>query len=119
MDAALFNAGSSAPLLRCTGLFRAFRLYAGDATELGRGAALRETDLAVAAVVVWQSETGTAETQSAFDVIVPMVTDATDLYLARMAENQDADGTIFDEDLDIELAYCDTLHSEIAARAGE
>lgn len=119
MDAALVDAGNAASLLRCTGLFRAFRVFAGEDTELGRNAAERETDLAVTAVVVWQAETGTEETQAAFDVIVPMVTGATDLYLARMSETREAAGTVFDATLETELTFCDTLHGEIAARMEE
>lgn len=118
MDAALFNAGSTASLLRCTGLFRAFRVYAGAASDVGREAALRETDLAVAAVVIWQAETGTRETEAAFEVIVPMVTDATDLFLARLSSNLDETGAVFDAALETELAYCNALHGEIAAGGG-
>jgi hypothetical protein len=115
MNAALFQAGEAAPLMRCAAVFRAFRVYAGDTSEIGATAAERETDLAVTAVVVWQNETATADLQAAFAAIVPMVTDATDLFLARMVENHDDTGAVFDDALETELAYCNALHAEITA----
>ncbi len=118
MQAALAEGGSASLLLRCTALFRAFRLYAGEGTEIAATAAEHETGLAVAAVVVWQDETGTEDLETAFEAIVPMVTDATDLFLARMSDNQDAAGRVFDDALEAELTYCDTLHDEIAQAGG-
>lgn len=119
MAEALDGAGQAASLLRCTALFRAFRLYAGDETELGATAASRETDLAVAGVVIWQNETGAGDLDTAFATIVPIVGDATDLFLARMVANQEDAGSVFDPGLEPELAFCDTLHGEIAAGLGE
>jgi hypothetical protein len=114
MEATLAEAGAATPLLRCTALFRAFRLYAGEQSEIGRTAAEHETGLAVAGVVIWQDETGTGDLDAAFAAIVPMVGAATDLYLARMAGNQEARGIVFDDTLEEELAACDALHDEIA-----
>jgi hypothetical protein len=119
MDAALADGGSASSLLRCTALFRAFRLYAGEGTEVGMTAAEHETGLAVAAVVVWQDDTGTEDLEEAFEIIVPMVSEATDLFLARMSDNMDADDRVFDDALEAELTYCDTLHDEIAEASGE
>lgn len=121
MAQALSDAGAAQSLIRCTALFRAFRLYAGDDTELGATAALRETDLAVTGVVIWQRDPerdgGIDDLEAAFDAIVPMVGDATELYLARMRGNHEAGGSIFDDGLDSELTYCNTLHREIEARS--
>lgn len=114
MEDALAEAGSAASLVRCTALFRAFRLYAGTGTEVGTTAAEHETGLAVAAAVVWQDEAGTAELETAFEAIVPMVSAATDLFLLRMSNNQDAGGNVLDEALQADITYCDTLHDEIA-----
>lgn len=119
MEEALSDAGTASSLIRCTSLFRAFRIYAGEDTQVGATAAMRETDLAVASVVIWQNETGESELEAAFAVIVPMVGAATDLYLARMGDNQDALGTVFDDALETELTFCGTLHGEITAQTGE
>lgn len=115
MEEVLAPAGSAASILRCTALFRAFRLYAGEGGEIGATAAQHETDLAVVAVVVWQEEMGEPETSAAFEVVVPVVTQATELYLARMIENQEEREIIFDPALESELTYCDTLHAELTA----
>lgn len=119
MQDALAEAGLAASLIRCTSLYRAFRIYAGEETDLGAAAAERETALAAASVVIWQSDTGSEDVEAAFGTIVPMVGDATILFLARMNENREADASVFDPGLETELAYCGTLHDEIATRGSE
>jgi len=119
MREALDEAGTAGSLIRCTSLFRAFRLYAGDESEIGTTAAARETDLAVASVVIWQNETDTDDLETAFEAIVPMVGTATDLFVARMGANQDAQGSVFDAGIETELTFCNTLHSEMAEQTGE
>lgn len=114
MERALAEAGSAAPLLRCTAFFRAFRLYAGEESEVGATALEHETDLAAAAVVVWQDEIGAENLNAAFETIVPVVGEATELFLARMADNQEERGIVFDDALEAELTYCDTLHAGVA-----
>lgn len=116
MAEALSGAGAAEPLIRCTALFRAFRLYAGEDTELGATAAARETDLAVTGVVIWQRDGRIADLEAAFGAIVPMVGAGTELYLARMRANHAAGGGVMDDGLDTELTYCNTLHREIEAR---
>jgi hypothetical protein len=117
MEAALTEAGRAASLLRCTALFRAFRLYAGESSEIGATAAARETDLAVAGVVIWQDETGETELDTALETIVPMVGAATDLFLARMSGNLDAGESVFDAGIETELVYCNALHGGIAGQS--
>jgi hypothetical protein len=119
MEEALTDAGTAGSLIRCTSLFRAFRLYAGEGTQVGATAAARETDLAVASVVIWQNDMGVTELDTAFEAIVPMVGDATDLYLARMSANRDAIDSVFDDTLETELTFCGTLHDEIAEQSSE
>lgn len=114
MDSVLAEAGEATPLLRCTALFRAFRLYAGADSEIGGIAAEHETDLATTAAVVWQDETGTPDLARAFEAIVPMMAEATELYLARMAENAEPEGNVLDPALEADLARCDALHGGIA-----
>jgi len=116
MEEALSEAGLAAPLIRCTALFRAFRLHGGEGTPLGESAAAREADLAATSVAIWQSDTGTGGTEAAVEAIVPMVGAATDLFLARMGANLDAGGGVFDPDLETELVYCVALQDEIAAQ---
>jgi hypothetical protein len=113
MERVLADAGEAAPLLRCTALFRAFRLYAGADSEVGGIAAEHETDLATTAAVVWQDETGTSDLARAFEAIVPMMAEATELFLARMAENAEPEGNVLDPALEADLAWCDALHGEI------
>lgn len=116
MEDALSGAGLAAPLIRCTALFRAFRLHGGEGTPLGENAAAREADLAATSVAIWQSDTGTEEIEVAVETIVPMVGAATDLFLERMAANRDAGGGVFDPELETELVYCVALQDEIAAQ---
>ena len=115
MATALAGSGTATPLIRCTALFRAFRLLAGEGTELASAAAARETELAVASVSIWQANTGSGDLDAAFDAIVPIIGAATGLYLDRMRANQVAGGSVFDADLEPELAYCGALHDRIAA----
>jgi hypothetical protein len=115
MAETLDGAGEAAPLVRCAGLFRAFRVVAGEDSEAGATAAEYETDLAVTASVVWQQATGAAEARAAFDAIVPMVAGAAELFLDRMAANRADGGSVFDDALDTELAYCDALRDGIVS----
>ncbi|AHM05682.1 hypothetical protein roselon_03424 [Roseibacterium elongatum DSM 19469] len=117
MEAALAEAGTGAQLVRCTALFRAFRLYAGDETDLGRMAAERETDMAVFSVMVWQDDTGSDDMDAAFATVVPWVTEATELYLDRMVDNQAALGTVFDPDLEANLGFCNALRDRLTGDA--
>jgi|GEM_PF-1829772 len=119
MEDALSGAGLAAPLIRCTALFRAVRLRAGEDSPLRATAATREADLAVTSVMIWQRDKGTEDVATAFDTIVPMVGAASDLFLARMAANREAGESVFDPALETELAYCATLQDEIAAQRGE
>jgi hypothetical protein len=116
MEDALSGAGLAAPLIRCTALFRAFRLHGGAGTPLRESAAAREADLAATSIAIWQSDTGTGGTEAAVEAIVPMVGAATDLFLARMGANQQAVGGVLDPELETELVYCVTLQDEIAAQ---
>ena len=59
--------GEAAPMLRCAGLFRAFRLLVGDDTEIGTEALEGEVDLAVAAGLMREAETGTGPETAAID----------------------------------------------------
>jgi hypothetical protein len=119
MEEALSGTGNAAGLLRCTAVFRAFHVYAGPGTEVGETAAARETDMAVTAVVIWQSETGTEDLDSAFDAVVPMVTAATELYLDRMVDNAETGDSVFDPAIEADLAYCNALHGRIMDRDAE
>jgi hypothetical protein len=113
MESVLAEAGEARPLLRCTALYRAFRLYAGADSEIGATAAERETDLATTAAVIWQDETGTRDLSRAFEAIVPMMAEATELFLARMVDNAGPEGNVLDPALEADLAYCDALHDGI------
>ena len=108
MADALAPAGDRASLLRFTALFRAFRLYAGDDTEVGAIAANREGDLAVIAAIIWQGAENT-DMNGAIAAIVPLIDTATDLFVDRFIANDATTGNIFDSGLDAELAYCGTL----------
>ncbi|GAA5067314.1 hypothetical protein N0B44_02925 [Roseibacterium beibuensis] len=117
MGAALAAAGAGETLVQCTALFRAFRLYAGEQTEVGRMAAERETDMAVFSVLVWQDETGSEDMEAAFEVVVPWVDAATELYLDRMTANQAEGGTVFDANLEGNLGFCNALRDRLAGDA--
>ena len=117
MEDTLSDAGNAGSLIRCTALFRAFRIYAGEDTLVGATSAMRETDLAVTSVVIWQSDKGETDLDTAFEAIVPMVGAATDLFLGRMGANRDAGDSVFDDGIETELAYCSTLHDEIEAQS--
>jgi hypothetical protein len=116
---ALAEAGTARPLLRCTALFRALRVHPASNEATVSGAALRETALASTAAIVWQDETGVADTQAAFDALVPMIGAASRLYRARISRNVEATGGQFDAALRDDLIYCDALHAGIAAPRGD
>jgi hypothetical protein len=119
IETALAEAGVAAPILRCTAIFRAFRIYAGEDTDLGATAAEREGTMAAAGVIIWQNDTGTEDLEAAFEAIVPMIGAGTELYLRRMSANQETEGTVFDLDLETDLTYCVTLYQEIESRTAE
>ena len=119
MAEALAEAGTARPLLRCTALFRALRIHPASAAATASGAALRETELASTAAIVWQDETGISDTQTAFDALVPMIGAASRLYRARISRNVEATGGQFDAALRDDLIYCDALHAGIAAPRGD
>lgn len=109
IGAALAGSGENAGLMRCAGLFRAFRLYAGDDSELGATAAEREGDFAVFAAISWQDETDNDDIDAALAFVVPYIDAGTDLYLERMIENHRATDTVFDDDLEESIAFCNAL----------
>ncbi|MFW5641618.1 MAG: hypothetical protein ACOCY0_02520 [Roseicyclus sp.] len=115
MADALAGAGAARPLLRCAALFRALRLHPVSTDATVAGAAVRETDLATTAALVWQDERASADTQAAFDAIVPMIGAASRVYRARMSRNVDASGTPFDDTLGEDLIFCDALHAGLAS----
>jgi hypothetical protein len=67
MEAALTEAGRAASLLRCTRCSGPSVSMPAKSSEIGATAAARETDLAVAGVVIWQDETGETELDTAFE----------------------------------------------------
>ncbi len=112
MEALLTPAEDRASLLRCAALFRAFRLYAGEDTELGQAAQEREQDVVVFTTMIWQSDEG-LEMEAAMDQIVPLITDATELFITRMVENSETGGTVFDPELEDEVGYCNALRNTL------
>jgi hypothetical protein len=112
MDEVLAPGGGAAPMLRCAGLFRAFRLLVGDDTELGAEALEGEVDLAVAAGLMRETETG-AEAAAALEEIVPVIAAAAELYLDRMVANEAAAGSVMDDGLDETLSACSELRSAL------
>ncbi len=112
MDEVLAPGGGAAPMLRCAGLFRAFRLLVGDDTELGAEALEGEVDLAVAAGLMRETETG-AEAAAALEEIVPVIAAAAELYLDRMVANEAAAGSVMDDGLDETLSACAELRGAL------
>lgn len=111
MDATLAPAGDVAPFLRCAGLFRAFRLLAGEDTETGADALDREVDLAVLASLLREAETG-AGRDAVMAEIVPLIAGAAELYLDRMVANDAATGRVLDDGLAGSLAVCAELQRQ-------
>ena len=111
MDAALAPAGETAPFLRCTGLFQAFRALAGSDTEVGATAFERELDMAVLSTILRQQETGAEET-AVMDEIRPLIEAAAALYLDRFVANEAATGEVLDEGLTGTLAVCSELRQQ-------
>lgn len=112
LETALAPAGDNASLIGCIALFRAFRLYAGDETEVGQTAALRENDLAVFATLVWQTEQNLGMDEAVL-AILPLIETATELYLDRFVDNYETTGRVFDDNLDQRLAFCGILRDRL------
>lgn len=108
MDAALAPAGDSAPFLRCTGFFQAFRVLAGVETEPGAAALERELDLAVMSTLLRQQETGASE-PAVMDEIRPLIEAAAALYIDRIVANETATGVVMDDGLRETLEVCSDL----------
>ncbi|PWK60497.1 hypothetical protein [Roseicyclus mahoneyensis] len=108
MDAALAPAGDSAPFLRCTGFFQAFRVLAGVESEPGAAALERELDLAVMSTLLRQQETGAEET-AVMDEIRPLIEAASALYVDRIVANEAATGMVMDDGLMDTLEACSEL----------
>ena len=114
MDEALAGGGAAVPWLRCAGLFRAFHLLAGPGTEPGAEARAAEIDLAVVAAVLREDETD-AEPGAAMAQVAPLIGAAAELYLDRMATNEEAAANVMDDSLRASLAACSTLRAETQA----
>jgi hypothetical protein len=108
MDATLAPAGESAPFLRCTGFFQAFRALAGPETEVGAAALERELDMAVLSTILRQQETG-AEEGAVMDEIRPLIEAAAALYIDRIIANDAATGVVMDDGLTATLEACAEL----------
>lgn len=108
MDTVLAAAGESAPFLRCTGFFQAFRVLAGVESEPGAAALQRELDLAVMSTLLRQQETG-AEEAAVMDEIRPLIEAAATLYVDRIVANEAATGTVMDDGLQETLGACSEL----------
>lgn len=111
MDTALTPAGDLAPFLRCTGLYQAFRLLAGEDTEVGAEALEGEVDMAVVSSVLRQRETGASQ-EAVMQEITPLIAAAARLYLDRMVANDDATGSVMDDGLSDTLAACASLRQD-------
>lgn len=118
MDAVLAPAGETAPFLRCTGFFQAFRMLAGMETETGAAAFERELDLAVLSTILRQQETGATE-PAVMDEIRPLIEAASSLYLDRIVANEAATGNVMDEGLTATLEVCSALRLEALAAMGQ
>lgn len=108
MDDALAPAGDTAPFLRCTGFFQAFRVLAGVESEPGAAALERELDLAVMSTLLRQQETG-ADEAAVMDEIHPLIEAASALYVDRIVANEAATGTVMDDGLRETLEACSEL----------
>jgi len=108
MDDALASAGETAPFIRCTGFFQAFRALAGPDTEPGAAAFERELDMAVLSTILRQQETGDEET-AVMDEIRPLIEAAAELYIDRLVANEAATGEVMDEGLTGTLQVCSEL----------
>lgn len=112
IDAALQASGEERGLVRCAGLFRAIRDITGDDGEAEAMAAELETDMAVFATAVRQSEQGVAM-EVAMDTIVPQITDVAELYRGQFRDNWQATGTAIDADIQDSLIYCRQLRDTL------
>ena len=108
MDESLAPAGDTAPFLRCTGFFQAFRILAGVESEPGAAALERELDMAVLSTILRQQETGAEET-AVMDEIRPLIEAAADLYIERIVANEAASGVVMNAGLIETLEACSEL----------
>jgi hypothetical protein len=108
MDETLAPAGDTAPFLRCTGFFQAFRVLAGVETEPGAAALERELDMAVLSTILRQQETGAAEAE-VMDEIRPLIEAAAALYVDRIVANDTETGSVMDAGLLTTLEACTEL----------
>lgn len=117
MDEVLAPTGEAAPLLRCAGLYRAFHLLAGEATEVGAEALEGEVALALAAAARRESDTG-ASPAAAMDQIAPVIAAVGQLYLDRMGAARAATGSVMDDGLEATLFACAELRAVLAGATG-
>lgn len=111
MDAVLAPAGQTAPFLRCTGFFQAFRILAGADSEIGTTALERELDMAVLSTLLRQNETG-AEQGAVMDEIRPLIAAAAELYADRLVANEAETGQVMDDGLTATLEVCSALRQQ-------
>lgn len=112
LDTILAPASDRAPLVGCAALFRAFRLYAGEDTEVGQSATEREQDMIVFATLVWQASENLSM-DDALAAIIPILADATELYLDRFVENNETTGSVFGDNLEGRVTFCNALRDEL------
>jgi hypothetical protein len=108
MEETLAPAGDTAPFLRCTGFFQAFRVLAGVETEPGAAALERELDMAVLSTILRQRETGAAEAE-VMDEIRPLIEAASARYIDRIVANDAKTGSVMDAGLLATLEACAEL----------
>jgi hypothetical protein len=108
MDRALAPAGETAPFLRCSGFFRAFRVFAGPETDLGQVALQRELDLAVLSTILRQRETD-ADQAEVMAEIAPLIEAVAALYTDRIVANDAETGAVMDDGLLATLEVCSDL----------
>jgi hypothetical protein len=117
MDEVLAPTGAAAPMLRCAGLYRAFRLLAGEETGVGAEALEGEVALALAAAARRESDTG-ASPAAAMAEIAPVIAAASQLYLDRMGAARAATGNAMEDGLEATLFACAELRAVLAGVAG-
>lgn len=115
MDEALAPVGDLAPFLRCTGVFQAFRLLAGEDTEVGAAALEREVDMALLSSLLRQRETDAGQ-DAVMEEIAPLIAAAAQLYLDRMVANENATGSVMDDGLAGTLQACASLRQDLTDR---
>lgn len=113
------DVASLTDMLTCTALYRSLSLLLGPDSEMSADFRTREGFMASIAGILWAEQDG-VEPQSpdaVFAVLLPLITAATDHYLAYMDDVAAQSDAPFDDTIFAQVDFCNAIFETLQADA--